>query len=140
MDFTDFHESLVQFFLQISLLHVFLIIKTTGRIAVTLEKNLVFSIFLRHLGILTKIKKIVISQPSGLQMQIWGHFPFFNLKCWRKEKKVPLFFGFVASGLRYYHFVILLISSIWSQTKKMRKWQYLSPDATNLKNEGTLFS
>ena len=57
-----------------------------------------------------------------------------------EEKKVSLFFGFVASGQRYGHFVILMIESTQSQTKKMRKWSYLSSEATNQKNKGTLFS
>ena len=38
-----------------------------------------------------------------------------------EEKNVPLLFGFLASGMRYSHFVILIIASTWSQTNKMRK-------------------
>ena len=37
-----------------------------------------------------------------------------------EEKKVSLFFGFVASGQRYGHFVILMIVKTWSQTKKIK--------------------
>ena len=33
-----------------------------------------------------------------------------------EEKKVPLFFGFMAYGLRYRHFVILMIASSRSKT------------------------
>jgi len=47
---------------------------------------------------------------------------------------------FVACVLGYCHFVIVLISAIWTQTQKMRKWRYLSPETTNLKNKGTFFS
>ena len=65
---------------------------------------------------------------------------FFSSTLKVGENKVPLFFRFVACVLRYCHFVILLISAIWTQTKKMRKWRYLSPETTNLKNKGTFFS
>ena len=47
------------------------------------------------------------------------------------EMQVPLFVRFGSSGLRYSHFVIFMISSPWSQTKKIRKW--LSPEVPNLK-------
>ena len=57
-----------------------------------------------------------------------------------EEKKVPLFFGFGASGLRYSHFVIFRIALTKRQTKKMRKWPYLRPEAPNPKNKDTLFS
>ena len=65
-------------------------------------------------------------------------FPSSTLKV--EEDKVPLFFRFVASGQRYVHFVISMIALSWSKIKKMRKWPYLNPEATNLKNKGTLFS
>merc|ERR1712030_260927 len=57
-----------------------------------------------------------------------------------EEKKVPLFFGFGTSGLRYGHFVIFMKAMIWSQIKKKRKGPYISPGASNLKNKGTLLS
>ena len=57
-----------------------------------------------------------------------------------EEKKVYLFFEFVASGLRYSHILIFLV---WLQVDtiiKMTTWLYLSPEATNPKNKGTFFS
>merc|ERR1711984_20703 len=57
-----------------------------------------------------------------------------------EEKKVPLFFGFGTSGLRYGHFVIFMKAMIWSQIKKKRKGPYLSPEVPNSKNKGTFFS
>merc|ERR1711888_143428 len=57
-----------------------------------------------------------------------------------EEKKVPLFFGFGTSGLRYGHFVIFMKAMIWSQIKKKRKGPYICPGASNLKNKGTLLS
>ena len=65
---------------------------------------------------------------------------FFSSTLKVGEKKVPLFFRFMACGLRYCNFIILLILPIWSQTNKMRNWRYLSPEATNLKKKGTLCS
>ena len=57
-----------------------------------------------------------------------------------EEKKVTLFFGFGTSGLRYGHSRIFMKVTTWSQIKKMRKWPYLSPGASNPKNNDTLFS
>ena len=65
---------------------------------------------------------------------------FFSSTFKVEEKKVPLFFGFGSSGLRYSHFVIFMIALTQSQTKKMREWPYLSPETPNPKNKGTFFS
>ena len=52
-----------------------------------------------------------------------------------EEKSAFIFFNY---GLRaeMSYFVILMIASTWSQIKKMRKWPYLSPRITNIKNKG----
>ena len=63
------------------------------------------------------------------------------LQLLKLEKRKCLYFldfwpvGWDIAILSFYQYL-----SIWSQTKKLSKWQYLSPEATNLKNEGTLFS
>ena len=60
---------------------------------------------------------------------------FFSRNVKVEEKKVPLFFGFGASGLRYSQFVIFMIALTQSQTKKMRKCPYLCSEAPNPKNK-----
>ena len=65
---------------------------------------------------------------------------FFSSKLKVEEKKVPLFFWLEAPGLRYGNFIIFMITKTQSRTKKMRKWPYLSPGASNPKNKGTFFS
>ena len=76
--------------------------------------------------------------PEAPNLKNEGAFLSSTLKF--EEKKVPLFFRFKASGLRYSHFVILMIASTWRQTKKIRKRQYLNPEATTLISKGTFYS
>ena len=84
-------------------------------------------------------------------MTEWPHFSpevlksknkgtFFSSTLKVEEKKVSLFFGLEAPGLRYGNFLIFMITKTQSRTKKMRKWPYLSPGASNPKNKGTFFS
>merc|ERR1712215_521422 len=61
-----------------------------------------------------------------------------NLKL--KKRKCLYFFGLEAPGLRYGLFVIFMITKTQSRTKKMRKWPYLSPGASNPKIKGSFFS
>ena len=65
---------------------------------------------------------------------------FFSSTFKVEENKVPSFFRFVASGLRYCHLLIFLVWLQIDDINKMTKWQYLSPQAKNLKNKGTFFS
>ena len=64
---------------------------------------------------------------------------FFSSTFKVEENKVPSFFRFVASGLRYCHLLIFLVWLQIDDINKMTKWQYLSPQAKNKKNKGTLF-
>ena len=74
-------------------------------------------------------------QEANQEKRKHRHFLFFNFKSREKRK---LFFGFVR-GLWAEIFFILVIASTWSQIKKIRKWPYLSPEATNLKSKGIYF-
>merc|ERR1711895_80026 len=65
---------------------------------------------------------------------------FFSSTLNFEEMKVPFFFGLEAPGLRYGLFLIFRITKTQCRTKKMRKWPYLSPGASNSKNKGTFFS
>ena len=77
-----------------------------------------------------KYIKMAISQSYGLQKKSEGTFFSSTLKV--EEKKVPLFFRFVVSGLRYRHFLIFWVCVQIADINTMTKWQYPSTQATNI--------
>ena len=57
---------------------------------------------------------------------------FFSSTFKVEEKKVPLFFRFVVSGMRYRHFLIFWVCVQIADINTMTKWQYPSTQATNI--------
>ena len=90
-------------------------------------------------------KQAIVQSRTWLYLSPWASNTktkgtFFSPTLKVKEKKVPLFFLFEAQELRYGHFLLWTIARLWNDVVKIRKWQYLSPWASNQKTKGTFFS
>ena len=86
---------------------------------------------------------------SNAKIRKWPYLGFESIKCKNKvtlfsetfkveEKKVFIFFSFLAHGSRYSYFFSFY--KLGSLLKKSRKCVYLGPGAKNQKNKSTFFS